>query len=85
MKSQNLLKEKSKRDSDESYYDILLNSNPINKQINTQSADSFKEFADSLISKSEKIEVSKFCGECGYSNVEMKPFCPECGNKLKML
>ena len=67
-----------------SLYYVLLNSNPINKQINHQNADSFKEFTDSLIEKSEKIEISKFCGECGYANSDLKPFCPECGNKLKL-
>ena len=33
---QSLLKEKSEKDSDKSYWEAILNTNPINKQIITQ-------------------------------------------------
>ena len=83
IKAQNLLKEKGEKDSNKSYWDAILNTNPINKQIIVQDEKSVKEFTDSLKKETVKVEISKFCTECGYSNVSLQPFCPECGNKLK--
>mgnify|MGYP006105524529 FL=1 len=83
IKAQNLLKEKGEKDSNKSYWDTILNTNPINKHIIAQDEKSVKEFTDSLKKETVKVEISKFCTECGYSNVSLQPFCPECGNKLK--
>ena len=83
IKAQTLLKEKSEKDSNKSYWDAILKTNPINKEIIAQDEKSIKVFTDSLKQETIKVEISKFCNECGYSNVSLQPFCPECGNKLK--
>jgi len=83
LQSQKLLIEKNKQDADKTLWDAILHTNPINNQIITQKVGSLKVFTDSLVGKTIKVEVDKFCTECGYSNMELKPFCPECGSNLK--
>ena len=81
--SQELLHQKCLMISDIEHQKKFLSINPIHKQIMEQTSELLSTFTDTLKFPSDKPEISKFCGECGFQNTDYQPFCPECGNKLK--
>ena len=84
LQSQKLLKERSEQDSDKKNRKVILYTNPINKQIIDIDVDSLKDYTDLLIKEYDTVKVSKFCPDCGYSNIDLKSLCPECSNNLKI-
>ena len=70
--------------TDKSHRDGFINDNIIHQQIMNLNGETLKDLTDSFKIQSIFIEMSKFCSECGYANIDKKLFCPECGCDLKI-
>ena len=82
--SKKILSGKVTKITDKSHRDGFINDNIIHQQIMNLNGETLKDLTDSFKTQPVFIEMSKFCSECGYANIDKKLFCPECGYDLKI-